>query len=129
MKACLSIYNLNGKETRWWRDLKHTKKDELREIRWDTFRKLFQEKYMSERFFNRKVKEFHELHMGLMTMDAFINIFLDLLHYVPYIKEEKVNIQQFLGCLPLSFRDRIDFDMPKTLDTTLHNARLCYEHG
>ena len=64
-----------------------------------------------------------------MTMDAFINRFLDLLHYVPYIKEEKVKIQQFLGCLPPSFWDRIEFNMPKTLDTTLHKARICYEHG
>ena len=47
---------------------------------------------MLEKFFNRKVKEFHELHMGSMTMDAFINIFLDLLHYVPYIRDEKVKI-------------------------------------
>ena len=29
MKAQLSIYNLNGKVARWWRDLRHTKKDEL----------------------------------------------------------------------------------------------------
>ena len=77
---------------------------------------------MSERFFDRKVKYFHELCMGSMTMDAFINIFLDLLHYVPYIKEEKVKIQLFLGCLPPSLWDRIEFDMPKTLDTTLHKA-------
>ena len=62
-------------------------------------------------------------------MDAFINIFLDLLHYVLYIKEEKVNIEQFLGCLPPSFWDKIEFDMPKNLDTALHKARLCYEHG
>ena len=48
---------------------------------------------MSERFFNRKVKEFHELRMGSMTMDAFINICLDLLHYVPYIKDKKIKIQ------------------------------------
>ena len=64
-----------------------------------------------------------------MTMDAFINIFLDLLHYVPYIKDEKVKIQHFLGCLPPNFQEMIEFDMPKTLDTTLHKARLCYEHG
>ena len=69
------------------------------------------------------------MHMGSMTMDAFINRFLDLLHYVPYIKEEKVKIQQFLGCLPPSFRDTIEFDMPKTLDTALHKVRLCYKHG
>ena len=66
--------------------MKHTKKDELREIWWSKFHKIFQEKYMSERFFDRKVKEFHELRMRSMTMDAFINIFLDMLHYVPYIK-------------------------------------------
>ena len=46
-----------------------------------------------ENFFDRKVKEFDELRMGSMTMDTFINIFLDLLHYVPYIKDEKVKIQ------------------------------------
>ena len=92
MKARLAIYNLNGKEVIWWRDLKHTKKDELREIRWDTFQKKIQEKYMSKRFFDRKVKDFHELRMGSMTMDVVINRFLDLLHYVPCIKEEKVKI-------------------------------------
>ena len=84
---------------------------------------------MTERFFNRKVKEFHELRMGSMTMDAFINIFLDMLHYVPYIKDEKLKIQQFLGCLPHNFQERIEFDMPKTLDITIEKARLFYEHG
>ena len=67
--------------------------------------------------------------MGSMTMDDFINIFIDLLHYVPYIKDEKVKIQQFLGCLPTNFQERIEFKMPKTLDTTLHTTRLFYEHG
>ena len=57
-----------------------------------------------------------------MTMDDFINIFLDLLHYVPYIKEKNVNIQNFLGCLPPNVRERIEFDMPKTLETLLHKA-------
>ena len=93
MQARLAIYNLNGKVARWWWDLKQNKKDELREISWEKFQNIFQEKYMSERFFNRKVKEFHELRMGSMTMDTFINRFLDLLHYVLYIKEEKVKIQ------------------------------------
>ena len=48
---------------------------------------------MSERFFDHKVKEFHELRMESMTMDAFIKRFLDELHYVPFIKEEKVKTQ------------------------------------
>ena len=67
--------------------------------------------------------------MGSVTMDAFIYRFLDLLHYVPYIKDDKVKIQQFLGCLCPNFREGIEFDMPKNLDTTLHKARIFYEHG
>ena len=64
-----------------------------------------------------------------MTMDAFINIFLDLLHYIPYLKDGKVKIHQFLGCLPPNFQERIEFDMPKNMDTTLHKPRACNEHG
>ena len=93
MKAHLAIYNLNGKASRWWRDLKHTKKDEVREIRWSNICNIFQHKYMSKRFFDIKLKYIHGLRMGSMSMDAFINIFLDLLHYVPYIKDEIVKIQ------------------------------------
>ena len=129
MKSCLAICKLNGKSTRWWRYLKHTKKDGLREIRWSKFHNMFQQKYMQKRLFDRKVKEFHELHMGSMTMDAFINSFLDLLHYVPYIKDEKGKIQDFLGCLPPNFWEIIVFYMHKTLDTKLHKSRLYYEHG
>ena len=32
MQARFSIYSLNGKAARWWRDLNHTKKDDLQEI-------------------------------------------------------------------------------------------------
>ena len=71
MKAQLAIYNLNGKPARWWRDLKYTKKDEVKEIRWSNFCRIFEEKYMSDRFFDGKVKEFHELRMGSMTMESF----------------------------------------------------------
>ena len=84
---------------------------------------------MSGRLLNGKVKEFHELRMGSMTMEAFINRFLDMLHYLPYIKEKNLNIQHFFGCLPPNFRERIEFDIPKTLDATLQKSRLCYEHG
>ena len=80
MKSRIAIYNINCKASRWWRDLKHTKKDDLREVSWTNFHNIFQEKYMSKSFFEKKLKEFHELRMGSMTMDAFINRFLDILH-------------------------------------------------
>ena len=55
MKSCLAIYNLNGKVTRQWRDLNHTKKDAVKEIRWSNVCRIFQDKYMSERYFDRNV--------------------------------------------------------------------------
>ena len=41
MKSQLVIYNLNGKAARQWRDLKHTKNDEVKEIRWSNFHRIF----------------------------------------------------------------------------------------
>ena len=36
-----------------------------------------------------KTKEFYELRLGQLTIDEFVNKFLELLRYVPYIKDEK----------------------------------------
>ena len=93
------------------------------------FKRLFKEKYLSERFYDKKIKEFHELKMGSMTMNVMITKFLELLHYVPYIKEEKIKIQRYLSCLSTYFTNKIEFDTPKTLDEALYKARLCYEHS
>jgi hypothetical protein len=46
-------------------------------------------------------------------------MFLELLRYVGYIKEEKVKIQRFLSGLPSFYRDKIQFDEPKTLEETI----------
>jgi hypothetical protein len=50
--------------------------------------------------------------------------FLSLLCYVPYIVDEKPKIQRFLSCLPSSYKDRIEFDNPKTLEETMRKAKL-----
>jgi hypothetical protein len=62
-----------------------------------------------------------------MAMDDLINKFLDLLRFVPYIKEDKVKIQRFLSCLPQSYKDIIEFDNPKSLNEVFRKARMCYE--
>jgi hypothetical protein len=46
---------------------------------------------------------------------------------VPYIKDEKVNMQRFISGMPQSFWDRIEFDEHKTLEDTIWKARYCYE--
>jgi hypothetical protein len=40
-----------------------------------------------------KTKEFYELQLGQLTIEEFVNKFLELLRYVPYIKYEKIKIQ------------------------------------
>ena len=39
-----------------------------------------------------KTKEFYELRLGQLTIDKFVKKFLELLRYVPYIKDEKVKM-------------------------------------
>ena len=34
-----------------------------------------------------------------------------------------------LGCLPANFKDRIEFDNPKTLEEAMRKAKFCYEQG
>ena len=61
------------------------------------------------------MEEFFELKLGNSTMDAYKQIVLELLTYAYYIKDEKVKIQRFLSGLPTFYRDKIQYDMPKTL--------------
>jgi len=82
---------------------------------------------MSKKYFDGKTKDFYELKLGQLTIKEYINKFLEMIRYVPYIKDEKVNMQQFISGLPQSFRDKIEFDEPKTLQDTIRKARYCYE--
>ena len=61
----------------------------------------FQEKYFSEHYYERKMKEFFELKFGTMRMEEYEKQFLELMKYVDFMKDEKVKIQRFLCGLPL----------------------------
>ncbi len=55
--------------------------------------------------------------------------FLCLLRYVPYISEEKPKVQRFLSCLPAVYKDRIEYDNPKTLEEAMRKAKFCYDQN
>ena len=59
------------------------------------FQKYFKQKYLFDRYYDDKIKEFHELRLGQQTMEEYVNKFLELLRYVRYIKDDKVKIQKF----------------------------------
>ena len=64
-----------------------------------------------------------------MTMKELYSKFLCLLHYVPYIIDEKTKIQCFLGCFPLMFKERIEYDNMKTLEEEMRKAIFCYDQN
>ena len=60
-----------------------------------------------------------------MIDDDYTRRFLELLRYVPYLKEEKANIQRFTSGLPMALKDRIEFDDPRSLDETIRKLKHC----
>jgi hypothetical protein len=63
------------------------------DLSWKQFEKHFKKKYLSEKYFDGKNKDFYELKLGQLTIKEYINKFLELIRYVPYIKGEKVKLQ------------------------------------
>lgn len=129
LKARLAIFQLQGKATLWWEEVKIVKGVSEQGITWDKFQRYFKERYLTERFYDEKAREFHDLRLGQQTMDEFISRFTSLLRYVPYIREEKAKVQRFLSSLPSSMRERIEFDNPKTMDDAIRKARICYQQS
>jgi hypothetical protein len=61
------------------------------------------------------MKEFFELKLCSMTIDEYEGRFLELLKYVPFIKDDIVKIQRYLSGLPPSIDDKVQYDDPKTM--------------
>ena len=100
MKARVAIFNLTGRESIWWNHFRKVKKINERKIVWKQFQKYFKQKYLFNRYYDDKIKEFHELKLGQLTMEEYANKFLELLRYVRYIRDDKVKIQHFLSGIP-----------------------------
>ena len=120
----MAIYNLTEKAYIWWQDIKKVKGIKERYVTWKTFKKLFKIKYLSEQYYEEKDKEFCELKLRAMTMKELCSKFLILLLYVPYIIDEKPKIQWFLSCIPLMFKERIEYDNPKTLKEAMRKGKF-----
>jgi len=57
--------------------------------------------------------------MELMTDAEYTSRFLELLRHVPYLMEDKADIQRFISGFLVPFKDRIEFDEPKSLEGTI----------
>ena len=54
-----------------------------------------------------------------MTIDEYERRFLELLKYVAFIKDEKVNIQRYLSGMSSFIRDKTQYDDPKKLEEAI----------
>ena len=69
VKAKVSTFSLKGKADIWWEDVKNVRCIHEEDLTWSEFEQLFKKKYLLERYFDDRAKEFYELKMGLMIDD------------------------------------------------------------
>jgi len=100
-------------DVKWVRDIN------TEDLSWHDFKRLFRKKYILERYYDNKAKELYELKMGSMTDEEYTTKFLELLRYLPYLKDEKSKVQSFVSRSPLTFRDRIEYDEPRLLEEVI----------
>jgi hypothetical protein len=89
------------------------------ELSWKHFEKHIKKKYLLEKYFDGKTKEFYELNLGQLIIEEYVNKLFELLRYVPYIKDEKVKVKRFISGLPQTYQNKIEFDEPNTLEDTI----------
>jgi hypothetical protein len=121
------MYQLKGKASMWWDQFVQVQHIREKEVTWKEFKRYFEKKYLTKRYYDRKMKEFFELKLGSMTIDEYERIFLELLKYVPFIKDEAVKIKRYLSELPPSISEKIQYDDPKTMEETIRRAKCLYE--
>ena len=115
MKWKITTFSLKGKENIWWEYRKNVRCIYEEELTWSYFERLFQKKYLLERYYDARVKDFYELQMGSMKYDGYTSRFLELLRYVPY-----------LNGLPTTYGDQIEFDKPKSWEEAIRKLKHCY---
>jgi hypothetical protein len=91
------------------------------------FKRYFQNKYLTKRYYDKKINEFFEIKLGIMTIDEHEKMFLELLKYVSFITEEIVKIHRYLSGMPSLISDKIQYDDRKTLEETIRQDKCLYD--
>jgi len=127
MKARIALFSLKCKANISWEDMKNVKDIHEDDLNWHAFERLFRKKYLYERYYDDKAKEFYELWMGSMTYEEYTSIFLELLRYVRYLRKEKAKVQRFISGFPFAYRYQIEFNESRSLEEVIQKLKHCYE--
>jgi hypothetical protein len=96
----ISIYQHKGKTSMWWDQLVQVQHIKEKSVNWREFKKYFEKKYCTKRYYDKKMKEFFELKLCSITIDEYERRFLELMKYVSFIKDVTVKIQRYLSGFP-----------------------------
>jgi hypothetical protein len=111
----------------WSDHLKQANHLDEKKVSWRYFKGYFQEKYLSENYYERKMKYFFELMLGSMKMDEYEKRLFYLLKYVGFIKDDKVKIKIFMSGLPSFYNENIYYDNPKALEKAIRKEKHIYD--
>jgi hypothetical protein len=67
----IAMYQLKGKESMWWYQRVQVQHIREKDITWEEFKRYFEKKYLTKRYYYKKMKEFFELKLGRMTIDEY----------------------------------------------------------
>lgn len=102
MKTKIATFSLRGKADIWWEYVNNVRGIHEENFTWNEFEWLFKNKYLLERYFDDRARELYQLKMGSMIDYGYSSKLLELLRYVPYLKEEKAKIHRFTSGLPMT---------------------------
>jgi hypothetical protein len=111
----------------WWDQYVQVQHIDEKKVTWREFKRYFEKKYLTKGYHDRKMKEFFEPKLGSMEINEYEGRFLELLKYVPFIKDEQVKIQRYLSGPPSFISDNIQYDDPKTLEEAIWRAKCIYD--
>ena len=64
-EVIISIYQLKGKASMWWDQLVQVKHIKEKNVTWRRFKKYFEKKYLTKRYYDKKMKELFESSLGV----------------------------------------------------------------
>ena len=78
MEERVVIFHLKGKASIWWDHLVKLKDIDKDKISWKKF-KYFKKEYLFEHYYDKKMEEFFDLKLGIVTMNSHEKKFIELL--------------------------------------------------
>ena len=95
----------------------------------ETIQKLLSSGVCIWHYYKRIIEEFFDLKLGAMSMEYYGINFMELLRYVGFNKEDKIKNQRFLSGLPTFYKDKIQYDEPKSIEDPIWKDKHLHDQS